>query len=89
MRHMERIGTLVKNDLLDADVLLDFCGQVVQDTWNEVRPVALEQRRRWSIPVLWENFEFLSSKAEQLDVRRAKARTAAAQGSSTPTMDTQ
>ncbi|HMD02541.1 MAG TPA: hypothetical protein VKG44_06190 [Candidatus Baltobacteraceae bacterium] len=77
LRHMERIGTLIKNDLLDADVLLDFASGFIQDHWKRLKPLALEQRRTFGVQRLWENFEYLAAEAERADARLAAARKAA------------
>lgn len=65
LRHMERIGTLVKNELLDSDALLDFAGFFIQELWDKLAPLALEQRRRYGNDRLWENFEFIARQARQ------------------------
>jgi hypothetical protein len=69
LRHMERIGTLVKNGLLDADVLFDFSGLFVRDCWRHLGTLALEQRRKHREPQLWENFERLAAQAERAATR--------------------
>jgi len=74
LRHFERIGTLVKNGLVDADVLLDFMGIFIRENWRHVRPLALEQRKLRGEPALWENFEYLASVADA-DVARRSAAT--------------
>lgn len=63
LRHLERVGTLVKNGLIDADVLLDFMGFFVRETWEHLRPLVLEQRKRYGEARLWENFEHLATLA--------------------------
>jgi hypothetical protein len=63
LRHLERIGTLVKNGLVDADALLDFMGLFIRENWRHLRPLALEQRKLYGLS-LWENFEYLALQAE-------------------------
>ena len=63
-RHFERIGTLIKNGLVDSDVLLDFMGLFIRDHWSRLGPLALEQRKMRGEPSLWENFEYLAALAE-------------------------
>jgi hypothetical protein len=65
MRHMERIGTLVKNDLLDGNVLVDFAGDVIEQTWVRLKPLALEHRREMGNERMWENFEFMALYVER------------------------
>lgn len=53
----ETIGTLVKNDLLDRNLVLDWLW--VAGAWDRVGPAALKARER-SDPALCENFEALA-----------------------------
>ena|ERR1700730_164597 len=71
MRHFERIGTLVKNDLIDVDVVLDFMGLFILDIWRHLEPIVVEQRRLQKQQSLWENFEYLGRKSA---VRVARTR---------------
>jgi hypothetical protein len=54
---METIGTLVKNDLLDRDLVLDWLW--VAGAWERVGPAARRAREQFS-PALYENFEALA-----------------------------
>lgn len=63
LRHFERIGTLVKNGLVDADVLVDFMALFIKEHWRLLRPLVLEQRNLYG-QSLWENFEHLAMRAE-------------------------
>ena len=53
----ETVATLVKNDLLDRDLVLDWLW--VTGTWDRVGPAALRARERAGVPALYENFEAL------------------------------
>jgi hypothetical protein len=54
----ETVGTLVKNDLLDRDLVLDWLW--VSGAWDRVSAAALEARASAGVPELWENFELLA-----------------------------
>ena len=54
----ETVGTLVKNDLLDRDLVLDWLW--VAGAWDRVGPAALQAREHADVPELWENFEALA-----------------------------
>jgi hypothetical protein len=54
----ETVGTLVKNGLLDRDLVLDWLW--VSGAWDRVGPAALEARAAAGVPELWENFETLA-----------------------------
>jgi hypothetical protein len=54
----ETVGTLVKNKLLDRDLVLDWLW--VSGAWARVGAAALEARAHADVPQLWENFEALA-----------------------------
>jgi hypothetical protein len=53
----ETVGTLVKNDLLDRDLVLDWLW--VAGIWERLAPAALAARET-STPRMFENFEALA-----------------------------
>jgi len=60
----ETIGTLVKNGLLDRDLVYDwlwFAG-----SWERVGPAALRVREKAGVPQLYENYEALASGQREL-----------------------
>jgi hypothetical protein len=54
----ETVGTLVKNELLDRELVLDWLW--VSGAWERVAKAALEARAAAGEPALWENFEALA-----------------------------
>jgi hypothetical protein len=54
----ETIGTLVKNELLDRDLVYDWLW--VSGSWDRVAPAALAAREKAGVPELYENFEALA-----------------------------
>ena len=54
----ETVGTLVKNELLDKELVLDWLW--VSGAWERVGQAALEARAAAGEPQLWENFEALA-----------------------------
>jgi hypothetical protein len=58
----ETIGTLVKNDLLDRGLVLDWLW--VQGLWERVGPAAQRARERYAVDGLYENFEALARAQE-------------------------
>jgi hypothetical protein len=54
----ETIGTLVKNDLLDRGLVLDWLW--VQGLWDRGGPAALRARERFGSEALYEHFEALA-----------------------------
>jgi hypothetical protein len=57
----ETIGTLVKNGLLDKDLVLDWLW--VGGAWDRIGPAALKAREGRDA-ALFENFEFLAKEQE-------------------------
>ena len=55
----ETIGTLVKNGLLDRDLVYDWLW--VKGTWDKVGPAALRAREKAGVPGLYENYEALAA----------------------------
>jgi len=54
----ETVGTLVKNGLLDRDLVLDWLW--VAGPWERVGPAAKRAREKAGVPNLYENFEALA-----------------------------
>ena len=54
----ESIGTLVKHDLMSAELVHDWLW--VEGMWARVGPAALRARERFGEPRLYENFEALA-----------------------------
>ena len=54
----ETIGTLVKNHLLDRDLVYDWLWVV--GSWDRVAPAARKAREQAGVPQLFENFEELA-----------------------------
>jgi hypothetical protein len=55
----ETIGTLVKNDLLDRELVYDWLW--VSGTWERVAPAAKRARTKLGVPQLFENYEALAA----------------------------
>jgi hypothetical protein len=85
LRHMERVGTLIKNDLLDPGALFDFAGFFIQESWAVLKPIALEQRRNFGEERLWENFEYMATEAAKWrDATTSKTSTSRFGGTNPP-----
>jgi hypothetical protein len=55
----ETIGTLVKNGLLDRELVYDWLW--VEGAWGRVGPAAMRAREKAGVPQLFENFESLAA----------------------------
>lgn len=56
----ESIGTLVKHDLLSAELVDDWLW--VEGIWARVGPAAIRQREKFGEPRLYENFQALAER---------------------------
>jgi uncharacterized protein DUF4760 len=54
----ETVGTLVKNGLLDSELVYDWL--YVKGTWDKVGPAAKRAREEAGVPQMFENFEALA-----------------------------
>jgi hypothetical protein len=55
----ETVGTLVKNGLLDRELVYDWLWAA--GVWSRVGPAAARARERAGVPQLYENFEALAA----------------------------
>jgi hypothetical protein len=55
----ETVATLVKNDLLNRELVYDWLW--VAGPWDRVGPAAIRAREATGVPYLYENFEALAS----------------------------
>ena len=56
----ETIGTLVKNDLFDRDLVNDWLYS--KGAWDKVAPAARRAREASGVPQMFENFEALAAR---------------------------
>ena len=61
--YFETIGTLVKNELIDRDLVYDWMW--VEGVWNRVEPAAKRSREKSGVPQMYENFEALAAGQRQ------------------------
>jgi hypothetical protein len=55
----ETIGTLVKNGLIDRDLIYDWLW--VEGSWAKLAPAAKRVREKAGVPQLYENYEALAA----------------------------
>ena len=60
----ETIGTLVKNGLLNRDLVYDWLW--VAGSWERVGPAATRAREKAGVPALFENYEALAAGQREL-----------------------
>ena len=59
LNFFETVATLVKNDVLNRDLVYDWLW--VAGPWDRVGPAARRFRQSAGVPALYENFEMLAS----------------------------
>ena len=63
MKWHETVGTLVKQNLLNRALVLDWLW--VAGIWNLCKAIAYGQRAETGVPQLWENFEALAASQKE------------------------
>jgi hypothetical protein len=56
----ENVGTLVKHEIIDADIALDMWSLVITINWDRLAPFIARRRRISHRQAVWENFEYLT-----------------------------
>jgi len=66
--YFEGIGILVNKKLIDADIVYDFWGDIVQSAWEKIKPLIVEMRKDTDQPnmfTFWEDLYNEMKKREQ------------------------
>ena len=66
--YFEGIGILVSKKLVDADIVYNFWGDIIQSTWEKIKPLVADMRKDPGDPntfVFWENLYDEMKKREQ------------------------
>lgn len=63
----EHEGVLVKNGVIDRDIVCDLWRGVILRNWLAIEPLARNVRTYRDRPALWRNFEFLAALSKQFD----------------------
>lgn len=58
--YYETIGTLVKHELLNEELVSDWLA--VEPIWRRLEPILIGWRDEWGVPRLYENFEALAAR---------------------------
>ena len=56
---LEGIGTLVRMNYIDIELIVSFLGGVVKYLWEKQAPYVIEYRERFDTPRLWIEWEYL------------------------------
>jgi len=69
--YFEGIGILVYRKLVEADIVYDFWGDIIQSSWDNVRPLIVEMRKDSGDVSMFRFWEYLS---DEMKKRRQKLR---------------
>jgi hypothetical protein len=71
--YFEGIGILVYRKLVEADIVHDFWGDIIQSSWNNVKPLIVEMRKDSGDANMFWFWEYLSDETKK---RRQKLQPA-------------
>ncbi len=63
--YFEGIGILVKRKLVEADIVFDFWGEIIQSSWEKIAPLIGEMRKDIGDPRMFRFWEHLYSEMKQ------------------------
>jgi hypothetical protein len=66
----EYMGLLVKNKIIEADLVCDMWGYTVRRCWNALGPIIANRRAMLGNPAINENFEYLAALSDRWLERR-------------------
>jgi hypothetical protein len=67
--YFEGIGLLVYRKLIEADIVYDFWGDIIQSSWNNVKPLIVEMRKD---PDNFNMFNFWEYLSDEMKKRKQK-----------------
>ncbi len=73
--NIEGLGLLVKNGLLDPNLVYDLQYISIIAIWEKFLPIVLEYRKVWSSPQLWITVEYLYDEMRRIRVERSHGET--------------
>ncbi len=58
-RTYDGVGTLVRNGLVDSELVYDLTYVMVLEMWEKFAPLLIDLRRRFNAPQVYSDFEYL------------------------------
>lgn len=68
--YFEGIGILVNKKLVDADIVYSFWGDIIESSWEKIKPMIGDMRKDENAPNMFEFWEYLYNEMEKRDRRR-------------------
>ena len=73
--NLEGLGLLVRNGLLDANLVYDLQYVSIIKIWEKFLPIVLEYRKVWSSPQVWVTVEYLYDEMRRIRIERSHGET--------------
>jgi hypothetical protein len=68
--YFEGIGIMVNKKLVDADIVYSFWGDIIESSWEKIKPMIGDMRKDENAPNMFEFWEYLYNEMEKRDRRR-------------------
>jgi hypothetical protein len=68
--YFEGIGILVFRKLVEADIIYDFWGEIIQSTWEKIKPLIADMRKDSGSLKMFEFWEYLYGEMKKTEQKR-------------------
>jgi hypothetical protein len=68
--YFEGIGIMVNKKLVDADIVYSFWGDIIESSWEKIKPMIGDMRKDENAPNMFEFWEYLYNEMKKRDRRR-------------------
>jgi hypothetical protein len=68
--YFEGIGILVYRKLVEADIIYDFWGEIIQSTWEKIKPLIADMRKNSGSLKMFEFWEYLYGEMKKTEQKR-------------------
>jgi hypothetical protein len=70
--YFEGIGILVYRKLVEADIVYDFWGDIIQSSWEKIQPLVIDMRKDIGDPNMFRFWEYLYNEMKKREQQLAK-----------------
>ena len=72
--YFEGIGILVYRKLVEADIVYDFWGDIIQSSWEKIQPLVVDMRKDIGDPNMFRFWEYLYNEMKKREQQLARAK---------------
>ena len=65
--YFEGIGILVYRKLVEADIVYDFWGDIIQSSWEKIQPLVVDMRKDIGDPNMFRFWEYLYNEMKKIE----------------------